>query len=72
MSDALKELGTYIEAKRPDCVLSWDVSFGELNVDVTPSNIEGFVEFLRADQNCRFLNARGHHGSGLPRARPAL
>jgi NADH-quinone oxidoreductase subunit C len=54
MSDALKELGTYIEAKRPDCVLSWDVSFGELNVDVTPSNIEGFVEFLRADQNCRF------------------
>ena len=54
MSDALKELGTYIEAKRPDCVLSWDVSVGELNVDVTPSNIEGFVEFLRADQNCRF------------------
>jgi NADH-quinone oxidoreductase subunit C len=54
MSDALKELGTSIEAKRPDCVLSWDVSFGELNVDVTPSNIEGFVEFLRADQNCRF------------------
>lgn len=54
MSEALKELGAYIEAKRPDCVLSWDVSFGELNVDVTPSNIEGFVEFLRADQNCRF------------------
>ena len=54
MSDALKELGTYIEAKRPDCVLSWDVSVGELNLDVTPSNIEGFVEFLRADQNCRF------------------
>ncbi|TCL09857.1 NADH dehydrogenase subunit C [Shimia isoporae] len=54
MSDALNELGAHIELKRPDCVLSWDVAYGELNIDVTPTNIAGFIEFLKADPNCRF------------------
>ncbi|OWU75216.1 NADH-quinone oxidoreductase subunit C [Phaeobacter sp. 22II1-1F12B] len=54
MSDALKELGEHIELKRPDCVLSWDVTHRELNVDVTPANIKGFVEFLKTDATCRF------------------
>ncbi|WP_299962420.1 NADH-quinone oxidoreductase subunit C [uncultured Roseobacter sp.] len=54
MSDALTELGTYIEAKRTDCVLAWDVTHGELNLDVTPSNITGLIEFLKTDPNCLF------------------
>jgi len=54
MSEALNELGAYIELKRPDCVLAWDVTHGELNIDVAPANIVGFVEHLRADQTCRF------------------
>ncbi|WP_424986040.1 NADH-quinone oxidoreductase subunit C [Microbulbifer sp. S227A] len=54
MSDALKELGTHIELKRPDCVLSWDVSHGELNVDVTPGSLVPFVDFLKSDATCRF------------------
>ncbi|MBY6054834.1 NADH-quinone oxidoreductase subunit C [Leisingera daeponensis] len=54
MSETLKELGAQIEAKRPDCVLAWDVSFDELNVDVAPANIVGLVEFLRSDPNCKF------------------
>ena len=54
MSDALNELGQHIAAKRPQCVLSWDVTHGELNMDIAPSNIEDFVEFLKADRNCRF------------------
>ncbi len=54
MSEALKELGTHIELKRPDCVLAWDVSEGELNIDVAPSNIAGFVEFLKSDNTCKF------------------
>ncbi|MDX5382151.1 MAG: NADH-quinone oxidoreductase subunit C [Rhodobacterales bacterium] len=54
MSDALNELGQHIAAKRPQCVLSWDVSHGELNMDIAPSNIEDFVEFLKGDRNCRF------------------
>ncbi|MDK3072377.1 NADH-quinone oxidoreductase subunit C [Sedimentitalea sp. JM2-8] len=54
MTEALTELGPHIEMKRPDCVLSWDVAHGELNVDVTPANIVGFVEFLKTDGSCRF------------------
>ncbi|WP_293573185.1 NADH-quinone oxidoreductase subunit C [Phaeobacter sp.] len=54
MTEALKELGALIELKRPDCVLGWDVSFGELNVDVAPANIAGLVEFLRAEPRCKF------------------
>ena len=54
MTAALKELGAYIELKRPDCVRAWDVTHDELNIDVTPSNIVGFTEFLKSDQTCRF------------------
>jgi len=54
MTEALNELGALLEAKRPDCVLGWNIAYGELNVDVTPANITGFVEFLKSDQNCKF------------------
>lgn len=54
MNNALKELGAHIEAKRPDCVLSWDVTQGELNVNVALPNIVGLVEFLKTDATCRF------------------
>lgn len=54
MSAALKELGEHIELKRADCVLAWDVTHGELNVDVTPSNIVAFIEYLKTDATCRF------------------
>ena len=54
MSEALNDLGQHIELKRPDCVIAWDVTHGELNVDVAPSNIAGFVEFLKTDNTCKF------------------
>ncbi len=54
MSEALKELGTHLELKRSDCVLSWDVTHGELNVDVAPSNLVEFIEFLKSDRSCQF------------------
>ncbi|MCE8545595.1 NADH-quinone oxidoreductase subunit C [Ruegeria pomeroyi] len=54
MTAALRELGTHLELKRADCILSWDVTFGELNVDVAPSNLVDFVDFLRSDSSCRF------------------
>lgn len=54
MSEALKELGTHIELKRSDCVLAWDVTHDELNIDVAPSNIVGLVEFLKSDPTCKF------------------
>ncbi|MFT4958985.1 MAG: NADH-quinone oxidoreductase subunit C [Paracoccaceae bacterium] len=54
MSDAMKELGEHIESKRADCVLAWNVTRGELCVDVTPSNIVGFIDYLKTDATCRF------------------
>ena len=54
MSDALKELGTHLELKRTDCVLSWEVRHGELTVNVAPSSLVSFVEFLKTDQACLF------------------
>ncbi|MEL6099930.1 MAG: NADH-quinone oxidoreductase subunit C [Pseudomonadota bacterium] len=54
MTEALNELGTYIEAKRPDCILSWAVAHDELTMDVAPANVAGLVEFLKADQTCKF------------------
>ena len=54
MTDALKELGAHIELKRPDCVLAWDITHDELNVDVAPANIVDFVEFLKTDATCAF------------------
>ncbi|MBO9477816.1 NADH-quinone oxidoreductase subunit C [Shimia sp. R11_0] len=54
MSEDLKELGAYIELKRPDCVIGWDVAFDELTIDVAPANIAPFVSFLKTDATCRF------------------
>lgn len=54
MSEAMNELGALIEAKRPECVLGWQVAFGELTVDVTPSSLVAFTEYLKTDRSCRF------------------
>jgi NADH-quinone oxidoreductase subunit C len=54
MSEALRELGTHIELKRPDSVLSWEVAHGELTVHVAPSSLVSLVDFLKADSACRF------------------
>jgi len=54
MSEALEQLGAHLELKRADCVVSWDVAFGELNVTVALANLVSFVEFLKKDGNCQF------------------
>lgn len=54
MTQAMQEVGALIAAKRPDCVLAYDVSFDELNINVVPSNIVGLIEFLKLDRSCRF------------------
>lgn len=54
MSEALNELGAYIELKRPDCVVEWGIAHGELTVEATPSSLAGFMEFLKTDPTCRF------------------
>lgn len=54
MTEALQELGTHIELRRPDAVLSWAVAHGELTVEVAPTHLVAFVDFLRSDANCKF------------------
>ena len=54
MSDALNELGTHLELKRADCVLSWAVANDELTVHVAASSLVSFVEFLKSDGACQF------------------
>jgi NADH-quinone oxidoreductase subunit C len=54
MTEALQELGAYLESRRPDCVLSTQIANDELTVAVAASSIVGFVEFLKTDASCRF------------------
>jgi len=54
MTAALQELGTHLELKRSDCVLSWEVANDELTVNVSPSSLVSFVDFLMTDSACKF------------------
>ncbi|MAC78916.1 MAG: NADH-quinone oxidoreductase subunit C [Rhodobacteraceae bacterium] len=54
MTEALNELGAHIEMKRPDCVLGYEVAFGELTINVAPASITAFVDFLMSDATCKF------------------
>ena len=54
MTEVLRELGEKIARQRPDCVIEYNVIFGELNIEVAPSNIVAFIEFLKTDSSCRF------------------
>ena len=54
MSEALQELAAHIEAKRPDCVLSWEIAQGELTLHASLSSLASFVEFLKSDNTCQF------------------
>ena len=54
MSEALQELGNHLEMKRSDCVLSWEVAFGELTVTIAPSSLVSVVDFLKTDGASKF------------------
>lgn len=54
MTEALNELGAHIEMKRPECVLGYEVAFGELTINVAPASITAFVDFLKSDGTCKF------------------
>ncbi len=54
MSEALTELATHIQTKRPDGVLGWAIAFGELTLEVAPAGLVGLVDFLKTDVTCKF------------------
>ena len=54
MTEQLKELAEHVAMRRKDCVLSWNIAFDELTLDVAPANILGFVKYLATDATCKF------------------
>jgi NADH-quinone oxidoreductase subunit C len=70
MTEALQELAAHIEMKRPDCVVATEIAFGELTITATLAGLVDFVEFLRADRNCRFSTLVDITGVDYPE-RPA-
>jgi NADH-quinone oxidoreductase subunit C len=54
MPEALTELGSLIAQKRPDAVMSSDVTHGELTLTIVPQHLVELVEYLRDDPSCRF------------------
>ena len=54
MDTAMNNLGEHLQAKRGDCVLGWDVTNGELTVNVPLASLHSFVEFLKTDRTCKF------------------
>ena len=54
MSEELNELAAHLEAKRPDCIISSEVAFGELTLNVALSSLVSLVDFLKTDKNSLF------------------
>jgi NADH-quinone oxidoreductase subunit C len=54
MTEALTELGAYLELKQGNAVVSTSIACGELCVTVQLPAIVGFVAFLQSDMQCRF------------------
>jgi len=54
ITEALSELGAHVELKRPDCVVAHSITHDELTIEVAPSSLVDFVEFLKSDSQCRF------------------
>ncbi|QBY00148.1 NADH-quinone oxidoreductase subunit C [Rhodophyticola sp. CCM32] len=54
MSDALRELAEYIAEKQADAVVGTSIAFGELSIEITATEADEFIEFLKADRNCGF------------------
>jgi NADH-quinone oxidoreductase subunit C len=54
MTAQLKELAEHVTMRRQDCVLTWNIVFDELTLDVAPANLLGFVKYLASDTTCKF------------------
>ncbi|RDD62185.1 NADH-quinone oxidoreductase subunit C [Ferruginivarius sediminum] len=53
-TEALTDLGDYIESALPDEVTATKVAFGELTVSITRDSVVKVLTFLRDDANCHF------------------
>ncbi|TCL70412.1 NADH-quinone oxidoreductase subunit C [Rhizobium sp. BK251] len=56
MSEALKELASYLAEARGNLIVASEQKFGELTVTTTGENLVELLTFLRDDGNCAFVN----------------
>lgn len=56
MSEALRELSTYIAEIHPEFIASSKIEYGELTLVTAPENIVALLTFLRDDVQCGFVN----------------
>jgi NADH-quinone oxidoreductase subunit C len=55
MTEALRELASYISEKQSDAVIATDISgHGDLTVEIAPARSAQFIEWLKADATCKF------------------
>jgi NADH-quinone oxidoreductase subunit C len=54
MTAELEELAAHVALKAGDRVAGRTIAFGELTLDVAPSDLPGLAAFLKADPVCRF------------------
>ncbi len=56
MSEALRELSSYVAEVHPELVASSQLEYGELTLTTTPENIIALLTFLRDDVQCGFIS----------------
>ena len=54
MNQAMQDLGEFIEAALPDCVIAVEQPRDELSLSVYRGSLIKVLKFLRDDQNCQF------------------
>jgi NADH-quinone oxidoreductase subunit C len=54
--EALHELGDHIARSPKGGVISFNVTYGELNIEAESARIEALMKFLRDDKKCQFIN----------------
>lgn len=56
MSEALRELSSYVAEVHPELVASSQLEYGELTLTTTPESIIALLTFLRDDVQCGFIS----------------
>ena len=66
LTQALEELGAYVEAKLSDDIESYELKIGELIVHVNLNSIQKVAQFLRDDARCLFKQCMDVCGVDYP------
>jgi len=66
LEDPLAALGSHIADALGASVLSYEIAYGELTIEVEPQSIVSVAQFLRDDPECRFVSITDVCGVDYP------